>query len=88
MRRRIVSLFGILALTAGSAALADAKFEHLAARETDVTVVQAVLAGSATMFAVPGRVLAPGTKYKIAIGTVAQDGNTSFVETSFTTAKK
>lgn len=55
---------------------------------TGVKVIQAALAGSATTFPVPGGVLAPGTKYKIAIGTVAPGGNASFIETSFTTAKK
>lgn len=54
---------------------------------TGVTVVQATLAGGATTFSVPNGVLAPGTVYKVAIGTVATDGNASYIETSFTTAK-
>lgn len=55
---------------------------------TEVKVIQAALSGSATTFSVPNGVLAPGTAYKVVIGTVAADGNASFVESSFTTAKK
>ena len=46
------------------------------------------LAGNATAFNVPEGFLLPGTEYKLAIGTVAKDGNASFIETGFTTAKK
>jgi hypothetical protein len=46
------------------------------------------LPGSATQFAVPDGFLVPGTEYHLGIGTVAADGNSSFVETSFTTAGK
>jgi hypothetical protein len=45
------------------------------------------LPASATSFAVPGGFLAPGRKYKLAVGTVGREGNISFVETSFTTGK-
>ena len=56
--------------------------------ETGVKVVQAVVAGNATALAVPDSVLAPGTRYKVAIGTFSAEGNATFVESSFTTAKK
>jgi hypothetical protein len=42
---------------------------------------------SATSFAVPDGLLQPGTTYKMSIGTVTREGNTSFVETTFTTEK-
>jgi hypothetical protein len=48
--------------------------------------LQATLPGSAAMFAVPEGFLRPGTEYQLAIGTVSDEGNTSFVETTFTTA--
>ena len=44
------------------------------------------LPGSASTFAVPDGFLRPGTEYQLAIGTVSDDGNISFVETTFTTA--
>jgi hypothetical protein len=44
------------------------------------------LPAAATSFAVPDGFLASGTEYKLAIGTVAKDGNKSFVEITFTTA--
>lgn len=50
--------------------------------------MRAKLPGAATTFAVPDGFLAPDTEYKLAIGTVAKKGNTSFVETTFTTAAK
>lgn len=46
------------------------------------------LPSTATAFAVPDGFLLPGTEYKLAIGTVSKEGNTSFVETSFTTAAR
>ncbi|MDQ2962439.1 MAG: fibronectin type III domain-containing protein, partial [Pseudomonadota bacterium] len=46
------------------------------------------LAGNATSFTVPDGFLLPGTEYKLGIGTVAKDGNSSFIETTFNTAKK
>jgi hypothetical protein len=45
------------------------------------------LPGSSTSFALPDGFLVGGTKYKMAIGTVTGEGNTSFVETTFTTEK-
>ena len=44
------------------------------------------LPGSATQFVVPDGFLLPGYEYQLGIGTIAEDGNASFVETSFTTA--
>lgn len=51
-------------------------------------VIRSNLPGHATRLAVPDGFLQPGTEYKLAIGTVAKDGNSSFIEASFTTAKK
>ena len=50
--------------------------------------ITATLSGTATKFAVPDGFLAPGTEYTLAIGTVSKEGNTSFVETTFTTTGK
>jgi hypothetical protein len=44
------------------------------------------LPATTTAFAVPDGFLAAGTKYKLAIGAVAKGGNTTFIETAFTTA--
>ncbi|MEX8520772.1 MAG: hypothetical protein AB3X44_19890 [Leptothrix sp. (in: b-proteobacteria)] len=49
--------------------------------------VNAKLSGSASSFIVPDGFLQPGVEYKVAVGTVAQDGNSSYVEAGFTTAK-
>jgi hypothetical protein len=46
------------------------------------------LPGVATGFTVPEVFLSAGTEYKVAIGTVSRDGNSSFVETSFKTAER
>jgi hypothetical protein len=46
------------------------------------------LPGNVAAFAVPDGFLLPGTEYMLGIGTVTNDGNTSYVETSFTTAGK
>jgi hypothetical protein len=46
------------------------------------------LPGSATTFTLSDGFLAPGLEYKLAIGTVARDGNRSFTETSFLTAAR
>ncbi|MGH2570635.1 MAG: hypothetical protein ACRDGR_05375, partial [bacterium] len=54
--------------------------------ETGV-VVTARLPARATSFGIPAGFLEAGGDYKLAIGTVAADGNKSFVETSFTTAE-
>jgi len=50
--------------------------------------VKANLPGSATSFTVSDGVLSPGLEYKLAIGTVAKDGNRSFTEMAFTTAAR
>jgi hypothetical protein len=47
--------------------------------------IRASLPGAATTFTVPDGFLAPGTEYKLAIGTVSREGNRSFIETSFET---
>ncbi len=48
----------------------------------------ATLPGNVTRFAVPDGFLDPDTDYKLAIGTLAQEGNSSFVETEFKTVGK
>ncbi len=50
--------------------------------------IKANLPANATSFSVPDGFLRPGTEYKLAIGTVASDGNASFIETAFVTAGK
>ena len=49
--------------------------------------IKAALPSSFTSFAVPNGILLPGKEYTLGLGTVAEDGNVSFVETSFTTAE-
>ncbi len=63
---------------------------HVVVIEQEATgrELRANLSGSARSFAVPGGFLLPGTEYKLAIGTVARDGNSSFIETTFSTARK
>ncbi len=46
------------------------------------------LTGSVTEFSVPEGFLQSGLEYTLSIGTVAKDGNSSFVETSFTIAEE
>ncbi len=50
--------------------------------------IRAKLPGSVTTFAVPDGFLRPGTEYQLSLGTVTDKGNISFVETTFTTARK
>ncbi len=50
--------------------------------------IAAKLPAAATTFVVPDGFLLPDTEYKLAIGTVSRDGNTSVVEASFTTEGK
>lgn len=50
--------------------------------------IMAKLPESVAKFAVPNGFLLPGTEYQLGIGTVTNDGNVSFVETTFTTAGK
>jgi hypothetical protein len=54
--------------------------------ELDVSIT-AKLPGSATTFIVPDGFLIPGTKYQLGVGTVNDEGNISFIETTFTTAR-
>jgi hypothetical protein len=49
--------------------------------------IRALLPGSARSFTVPEGFLRAGAAYKFAIGTVAKDGNRSFIEAAFTTAR-
>lgn len=49
--------------------------------------IKAVVPGSLTSFAVPNGVLVPGKEYTLGLGTVAEGGNVSFVETTFTTKR-
>jgi hypothetical protein len=49
--------------------------------------IRALLPGSAKSFAVPEGFLRAGKAYKFAIGTIAKDGNRSFIEAGFTTAR-
>lgn len=55
--------------------------------ELDVSIT-ARLPSSVTAFAIPDGFLLPDTEYKLAIGTVTEEGNTSFVETTFTTGEQ
>jgi hypothetical protein len=50
------------------------------------TYLTARLPGSVATFAVPDGFLLAGTEYQLAVGTVAKEGNISFIETTFTTA--
>jgi hypothetical protein len=50
--------------------------------------IRANLLASATTFTIPEGFLSPGLEYKVAVGTVAKDGNRSFTETAFTTADR
>jgi hypothetical protein len=61
----------------------------LAIEQEDTGIeLTAKLPGGMTQFAVPDGFLVPDTEYKIAIGTLSQEGNRSFVETEFTTVGK
>ena len=54
-------------------------------RKADANLT-AQVPGSVSTFAVPDGFLLPGTEYLLAIGTVSEKGNSSFVETTFATA--
>jgi hypothetical protein len=49
--------------------------------------IRALLPGSAKAFTIPAGFLRAGQAYKFAIGTVAKDGNRSFIEAGFVTAR-
>ncbi len=63
---------------------------HVVVIEQEATgrELRANLSGTATSFTVPGGFLLPATEYKLAIGTIAKGGNSSFIETGFSTARK
>lgn len=46
------------------------------------------LPGSVTKFTIPDGFMLPSKEYQLGIGTVTEEGNASFVETSFTTAEE
>lgn len=54
-------------------------------QEDDELEVSAKLPGDAKKFVVPAGFLQADTEYKVAIGTVAESGNTSYIEAEFTT---
>ena len=64
------------------------RLEGVGEQEELKASVTAHLPGSASTFVVPDGFLSPGTEYKMAVGTVTQDGNASYIEGMFTTAKK
>ena len=47
--------------------------------------LEVMLPARSTSFAVPRGFLMPDTEYDVGIGTISDEGNVSFVETSFTT---
>jgi hypothetical protein len=49
--------------------------------------IRALLPGTAKAFTIPEGFLRAGQAYTFAIGTVAKDGNRSFIEAGFTSAK-
>jgi len=49
--------------------------------------IRALLPGSTREFTIPNGFLRPGRAYTFSIGTVAKDGNRSFIEASFATAR-
>lgn len=50
--------------------------------------LKAKLPGTVTTFGVPDGFLIPDTEYELSIGTVNEEGNISYIETTFTTAGK
>ena len=50
--------------------------------------IQVKLPGTVSKFPVPKDFLQPGAEYTLSIGTVAEEGNISVIETTFTTADK
>jgi hypothetical protein len=59
---------------------------YLEQDESDINIT-ATLRGTANTFAVPDGFLLPDTEYTLGIGTVTSEGNTSLIETTFTTAE-
>jgi hypothetical protein len=67
----------------------NVEFYVVSIEQEDSGVEMAVtLPATVTEFCVPEHFLATATEYTLAIGTVSEDGNSTFVETSFTTAGK
>ena len=65
-----------------------AGYEVYVEQERLGTSVTARLPGSSSSFSVPDGFLAPGTEYTMGIGTIASNGNASYVEASFKTVAK
>ena len=68
-----------------STRILDACIIEIEQDELDVNIT-ARLPGDVEEFAVPEGVLLSETEYQLGIGTVSNEGNISFVETTFTTA--
>jgi hypothetical protein len=66
---------------------AEAYLVTVEQEDLELSVTARLARGSET-FVVPEGFLRPGLEYQLAIGTVADDGNTSFVESTFTTARR
>lgn len=65
----------------------DAAFYMIEISQEDLGInVAAKISGSVAEFPVPEGFLLPGKEYTLGIGTVSEEGNISFVETTFTTA--
>jgi hypothetical protein len=76
-----------LAITWKPVAGLAAYLVYIEQTEQDVNV-SAKLPATATSFIVPDGFLRPRTAYQLGIGTVTEEGNVSFVETTFVTADK
>jgi hypothetical protein len=50
--------------------------------------VRANLSGSSTSFVVPEGFMSPGTEYKLELGAVGKNGNTSFIEADITSSRQ
>ncbi len=61
---------------------------YLEQTEDKAVNLTAKLPGSVAAFNVPNGFLLPGTEYKLSIGTVTDNGNIAFVETTFFTTKR
>ena len=85
LRRLIDSILELSQLESGRFRMSREPFNLVGLMDE---VVQVKLPGSATTFHVPDGLLASGTKYKESIGAVTSEGNATFAETSFTTARK
>lgn len=75
-----------LAIAWSPGGTAAAYIVELAQEDLGVSL-KATLPGTATRFSVPDGFLRPGTEYDLGIGSVSEEGNVSFVETTFSTAE-